>query len=547
MDMSLYDAKTASLIQKVLSQQKEMDPGVFRSIARLKRIAKEADDAALLGFAYYQQADACYTMEVDYAKFRKCLGKAIGYLRDSEDAELLVRAYNFVGIDASNNGSYDVAYYYYMMALRAVENLNNDYLKGIVNANIGQIYYRLGNVKEARKYVRLSNRQQKNGDKNDIYYYHNLINGYFMEAMMDIALGETALVKELNAKIEKTEEESGGMGIASVQIPVRFMRIQMALLNGDRKLFRKRIDEAIEMLKGTHQLFDFMEEISVFCIFLLNNNEAWSVRQILDLVTERITRSGIVQMMRQVSEIELAYYEKIGDDEQINRYLRKQHELSAEQEKEQNRIYQYSIDLISTMDEMRKEHERMRAENRNLQKQAQTDALTGIPNRLMLNRIMEEAFERAYAQKTTLCLEILDIDSFKEYNDTYGHHAGDQCLKRVATEIAKAAEKAGIRCARYGGDEFVLVYENKTDKEVLQIARRLEKRVKSLKIPHKKSQSGEAVSISQGLCNSVPGKKNKLYDFLTEADNALYAVKKKQSRSAEREAIRLCHLPESFG
>ena len=547
MDIGSYDAKTASLIQKTLDQQKEMEPGIFRTITRLKKTARETQDDALMGFALYQQADACYAMEVDYAKFRKCLGESIVYLRQAEDPELLMRAYNLVGIDATNNGSLDVAYYYFMMALRTGSNLNNNYLNGIVNANIGQVYSKLGNPREARKYVRLSNRQQRRGDRNDIYFYHNLINGYFMEAMLDIELGETALVKELNKKIEQLEAESGGKGIASAQIPVSFMRTQMAMLRGDKQLFRQRIDETIEMMKDAHQLFDFMEEITQFCFFLLDNKEAWSVRRILDLITDRIKGSGIVQMQRLVSLIELAYYEKIGDEEQINRALRKQHELTMEQEKERNRIYLYSIDLISTMDEMRKEQARMRSENKNLQKQAQTDALTGIPNRLMLNRMMEEAFERAYARKTPLCIEILDIDSFKEYNDTYGHQAGDKCLKKIANEIAKVSEKAGVRCARYGGDEFVLIYEDRTDKEILQIARKLEQRVKALNIPHKKAHVGGRVAISQGLCNSVPGKKNKVYDFLTEADNALYAVKKKQSKKTEQEAVRLCHLPESFG
>ena len=547
MDLQSYDAKTASLIQKTQEQLREIDSGIFRTIARLKKIAQETGDDKLLGFALFHQAYACYSLEMGSAKFRRYLGKAIAHLRNAEDTELLMRAYNFVGIDASNNGSYDVAFYYYMTALHTGEHLDSDYLKGILNGNIGYIYKKLGNPKLARKYMRLSNRLQEKGDAGDMYYYHNLITGYYTEAMLDIELGEAHLVEKLNAKIEKLEKQSGGRGLVSVQIPVMFMRTQMAHMRGDRQLFKKRVNDTIAMLGDNRMLFDFMEEIVDFCRFLLKNNEAWPVRQILDMITDRVQKSGIVHMMCQVSDIELRYYETIGDEEQITRHLRRERELAAEQEKEKNRIYLYSIDLIATMDDMRKEQQRMRRENRNLQRQAQTDALTGIPNRLMLNRMMEEAFERAYAEKTPFCLEILDIDRFKEYNDTYGHQAGDRCLRKVAGEIAKISKKEGVRCARYGGDEFVLILENKTDAEAMRIARTLEKRIKALNIPHVKSQNDGRVMISQGLCNSVPGRKNKLYDFLTEADNALYAVKKNQHKRTDKEAIRLCHLPENFG
>lgn len=63
-------------------------------------------------------------------------------------------------------------------------------------------------------------------------------------------------------------------------------------------------------------------------------------------------------------------------------------------------------------------------------------------------------------QKIPVAVEILDIDYFKQYNDNYGHQKGDLCICRVAKEIQKLAEKDGIFCARYGGDEFILIYED---------------------------------------------------------------------------------------
>ena len=144
-----------------------------------------------------------------------------------------------------------------------------------------------------------------------------------------------------------------------------------------------------------------------------------------------------------------------------------------------------------------------------------TDDLTGIPNRYSFDQSLSRAFERAFHSKNTLGVEIIDVDGFKEYNDNFGHQAGDECLEIIGEILKEFSEKEDIFCARYGGDEFVIIYEGKSDDEIKEIA----------------SQIGEAirypVTISQGVCNDIPVAKAKPWDFLSEADEALYSVKGK--------------------
>ena len=123
---------------------------------------------------------------------------------------------------------------------------------------------------------------------------------------------------------------------------------------------------------------------------------------------------------------------------------------------------------------------------------------------------------------------MVDLDFFKQYNDCYGHQKGDECLKLVAEEIRKLCLKyPGIYAARYGGDEFVLIYENMTDEEILIYAKELAENVIALNLQHS-GEEGGIVTISQGIRNSVPLKKNRVWDYTFAADTALYRREKNE-------------------
>ena len=124
-------------------------------------------------------------------------------------------------------------------------------------------------------------------------------------------------------------------------------------------------------------------------------------------------------------------------------------------------------------------------------------------------------------------MEILDIDYFKEYNDTYGHQAGDICLQQISEQIRYLTRNhPNVYSARYGGDEFVIIYEGMTDDEVTSLAASLRNRIRDLAILHETSKIDSCITVSQGIRNSVPKEGNKLWDYMYTADNALYSVKK---------------------
>ena len=543
MDLTGYDRQTGELLEKLHIQKRDLQPGIFRTLSALKKIAEEEEDITLLGYVYFHRADAYYALEKGYDKFRRDLAKSISCLQRADEPALLMRAYNMVGIDACNNGSLDVAYYYFTMALRTAEEAKDPYLEGLANANIGQVFFELGNLKRARQFVRKSTRQQQGLHMDDVYYYHNMINSWYTDGLLSIRLGDIKSAVRCCKEIDREIEASGGRGLESVAIPIVLLRIQIALAQKDEETYEARVKEMFAMIGDAHQLFDFMSDITLFYMYLIGHNRLKPVRKILNTIGNKIAATGVVHMIRQVEQIEIAYYEKTGNEKQVMKHLRRQHELDTKEKDEHNVIYAQSIHLIESMDSIRKERLELLAENDLLQVQAQTDVLTGIPNRMMMNRLLSSAFERAFAGRHSFGLEILDVDHFKEYNDTYGHQAGDECLQRIAHEIERLSRAPGIHCARYGGDEFVLIYEDMSDEEILEIARELERRIRALNIRHVHGRSGDRISISQGICNSVPQKKNKTWDYLTEADSALYAIKNSLRNGNFSESIRLYHLP----
>ena len=151
-------------------------------------------------------------------------------------------------------------------------------------------------------------------------------------------------------------------------------------------------------------------------------------------------------------------------------------------------------------------------------------------NRLKLNEYSEEVFEKALINRSTIAVEILDIDYFKQYNDNYGHQAGDDCIKFIADTLSNLAKDEGIFAARYGGDEFVVIYEGMTKEMVEAKVIELRERVYEAKWEHKFSLADDIVTISQGICFGVPERDASMFGYLQTADRMLYEVKQ-QSRN----------------
>ena len=155
------------------------------------------------------------------------------------------------------------------------------------------------------------------------------------------------------------------------------------------------------------------------------------------------------------------------------------------------------------------------------------DELTGIANRRSYNISIEEEWNRAKRTKTSISTIMMDIDSFKNYNDTLGHAAGDECLRSVAQALKSTIARAGDMVARYGGEEFVAILPGTEIDGAIRFAEKMREKIESLKIPHPDSKVSEYVTISLGVAAIVPDISSEPLPskLMVMADNRLYQAK----------------------
>jgi diguanylate cyclase (GGDEF)-like protein/PAS domain S-box-containing protein len=168
----------------------------------------------------------------------------------------------------------------------------------------------------------------------------------------------------------------------------------------------------------------------------------------------------------------------------------------------------------------------LEAANQSLQAMALQDSLTGLANRRRFDRALDQEFRRAMRTGTPIGLILIDVDQFKEFNDMYGHQAGDACLRAIGAAIPPLLNRPGDIAARYGGEEIALLLPGTSIAGACALAERVAKQVRDLGLPHAGSLHG-CVTISAGVDAFVPLRDADAAAKLVEhADLALYAAKR---------------------
>ena len=161
-----------------------------------------------------------------------------------------------------------------------------------------------------------------------------------------------------------------------------------------------------------------------------------------------------------------------------------------------------------------------------LKKISTLDGLTGIANRRFFEEYSEKEWRRAQRDKQSFTVVMIDLDSFKSYNDTYGHQRGDECLTEVAKVIKNSMKRPSDLAARYGGEEFVLTLPE-TDKEGgYKLAEQLRQQIMALRLEHKNNACGNEITISLGVATTIAEPDKLFSDLIDQADKALYEAKR---------------------
>lgn len=184
----------------------------------------------------------------------------------------------------------------------------------------------------------------------------------------------------------------------------------------------------------------------------------------------------------------------------------------------EEKVKERTVSLENSRDQLQKVNDKLK----NL---SYMDQLTQIPNRRYFDEKYHEAWDTALHNESAIAVMYLDIDYFKLYNDTYGHEAGDECLKLVAQSIEEIIQSCDGFVARMGGEEFIAVLLNQSSESIYQLAEKCRIMIEGLNIPHENSKVSNRVTLSIGAAMSVPNSKGKAANLISEADECLYEAK----------------------
>ncbi len=184
------------------------------------------------------------------------------------------------------------------------------------------------------------------------------------------------------------------------------------------------------------------------------------------------------------------------------------------------------VGFMFDISERKKNEEELLRLQRELEEFSYRDGLTGVSNRRMFDQVLVREWGSAYRNQQPLSVIMLDIDYFKEYNDHYGHQAGDDCLRRVAGLLDAVAARPRDLVARYGGEEFVLVLPETSAEAAYAMAERCSAALQSEMIPHSGSHVGEYLTVSLGVTTIVPQESDEQNEFMAEVDRLLYVAKR---------------------
>ena len=161
-----------------------------------------------------------------------------------------------------------------------------------------------------------------------------------------------------------------------------------------------------------------------------------------------------------------------------------------------------------------------------IEKLARLDGLTGLINRRSFDSAIDREWRRSLRTQQSISVIMIDVDFFKQFNDTYGHAVGDDCLRKVASAAEGALQRPADLVARYGGEEFVALLPDTTPDGAKAVAEGIRMSVIALQIPHSDSKASKHVTVSAGFSTCVATNSRTPATLVEMADSCLYDAKR---------------------
>lgn len=491
--------------------------------------ASEEQSDFLFALAYFCLMHY-YSNDNNHEEAIRCALDGIKYQQKAHEYEFIARSYNILGLFTEAIGDSAKAVDYLLYSIDTCIQYQLDYVRGMAESNLADIFHRTNNYEralyhysEAIRFIKKSMADRPYDAMRTLLYA--LCNrGYCL-----IACGNK------DAEIEEDYEQ-----ITAYLNDMDSHNIEhenFVVSNYLATLFHSKndINSANKYMHITDTAINELTNYTTFAddivAYIRIKQKLCSERDYTALLDDFIEKSELMRapyyLFRRLLEERIKVAVSWNDNAAFTRYSMQLFNLYAKQNAQECRETLRAEQIHHENQLIHKQHYELVHRNKALLSQSQHDALTGLPNRAYLNDYAETTLSKALKNNCTIGVEILDIDYFKNINDSYGHIEGDRYLSSVSDALRRIAESyEDVFVARYGGDEFVIIYFNKSNSEICDIMEKLKNEIRLISIPDLNPDGKDYITLSQGCLNKIPTPANRIWDFLAWADKTLYEVKK---------------------
>lgn len=486
---------------------------------------KEKDDAAC-AYGEYYLAEARYRLGFLNEETVKKAIRIMQLARRANLPEIECRCYNLLGVSLLNQGDVVAAAEYYQKGLAIARKYRYTALCRVFVNNMGDLYLRINDYPKALACLKKSYQQsiakvqRLKTTRNSTTHIYNL-----NVSVLNIA--------EVYYLMKDYEESLHYIGLMRAEESLNGKFFYSSMMNALYAMNYGRLGRVEECKKYTQKViedaragYEKIESVSNYlevCRMLLDRKDYDSAKTLLCLIRGLVEERAYAGLWCEYYEV-LIQYQNVCAKEQLLTSYEAYFKYKKQQEHSMALQQQRAMKTRQVLNDAVRQQEQMELRNIQLKNISEHDALTGLYNRYALNRECEKWICEARNSKTTIGIIVLDVDCFKQYNDAYGHLAGDKCLKSVS-EALREAVKQDEMLVRYGGDEFFVLVRNKTDEEMVECAQNIKLSVGRKKIVHEASFVSDYVTVSQGVANGILEEEQSFFDVVHFADNALYRAK----------------------
>lgn len=494
------------------------DPVMAMKLAKqiLREGNAQKDDEAV-AFGHYIMGASLFS-EGKREGMLKHAQHAVAYFSNSDDYLALSKSQNLLGIAYSSIEEYQHSMENYMDALHTAERSPKcRTMKHILLNNIGTCYYAFGDNKTALRYTQKTYKRIMKQKKPDINLLnkicYNLSDMYERVGEMEKALfyvNECAKLLEGNQNpVEK--------------ILYYCRRTKLFYACGDEENGNLFSDKLIERIKLGESSYEFLDDIEWIALHQIERGEVDRADYLADYLADYADMTGFILDKIRSYRVQAFYFEHIKDYERAVFYFKRIDQMNQEYKSE---LLKIQLKAVENKEKLEKKMEEFKYRMEYKEIESSKDALTGLFNRRSMSKVLERYIERGRTKGTTTGCIFIDIDYFKEYNDTYGHVKGDEILKIISAAcIRTEKDRQHIHFARYGGDEFFGMLSGYSDEEIISIAGEIYECIRELNIEHKHPHAKGHITFSAGIVNMKLGDGHSIIDIVNKSDKALYHAK----------------------